>query len=57
MAKQTTTEAQSAVAVIGNSYDYETRLAVMTPEEKTKLLALTDKINPKDLASVQTYGS
>lgn len=52
------TQPETALAVAGgNSFDYETRLALLTPEEKTKLLALTDKINPRDLATVQNYGS
>ena len=52
------TQPEATLAVVGgNSFDYETRLAVLTPEEKTEFLALTNKINSHDLSTVQNYGS
>lgn len=58
MAKKKTKE-QTAVArtATTNSFNYAVRLQEMTEEEKTKYLALTEKINPHDLSTIHEYGS
>jgi len=40
-----------------NGYDYANRLATLTPEEKSKYLALTDKVDIHNVSTVQEYGS
>lgn len=52
MAEQT-----EGLVVMDKSFDYETKLATLAPEDRTRLLALTDKIKSDDLSSVQTYGA
>ena len=54
VATETTT---SAVSMVENSFDYEKKLALLTPEEREKCLQLTSKIDKNDLSSVQAYGS
>lgn len=56
--KNVQTQTTTAVAVpVGNSFDYETRLATLNEDERERLLALTSNISVNDLASVQMYGS
>ncbi len=38
-------------------YDYEKRLATLTPEERSKYLALTEKVDAHNLTTVHEYGS
>ena len=40
-----------------NGYDYSKKLAEITPAERTKLLALTEKVDIHNITSVQEYGS
>ena len=57
MAK-TAENVETTLAVVGgNSYDYDTQIAQLTPDDKTRLLALTEKIKVDDISTVQTYGS
>jgi uncharacterized protein YaaN involved in tellurite resistance len=53
----TTETTTSAVSMVENSFDYEKKLALLTPEEREKCLQLTSKIDKNDLSSVQAYGS
>lgn len=46
--------AQSATVA---GYDYEKRLAALTPEERSKYLALTEKVDVHNLTTVHEYGS
>ena len=48
---------ENGLVVMDKSFDYETQLATLTPEDKTRLLALTNKVKAEDLSTVQTYGS
>jgi uncharacterized protein YaaN involved in tellurite resistance len=48
------TVAQSATVA---GYDYEKRLAALTPEERSKYLALTEKVDVHNLTTVHEYGS
>lgn len=40
----------------GNSFDYETRMAALTSDERKELLVLVDKLDPHDVTTIQTYG-
>lgn len=57
LATQTNSKSTSPVLAGGNSFDYEAKIAAMTPKEKEDALALTSKISVNDLSTVQTYGS
>ena len=61
MAKKKQTEKeQKAVSVKGatsGSYNYAVKLQNLTEEDKSKYLALTEKINPHDLSTIHEYGS
>ncbi len=61
MAKKKNTEEKEMVVSKGGatsgSFNYAVKLQNMTPEEKTKYLALTEKINPHDLSTIHEYGS
>lgn len=58
MAKKTNeTKAVSVKGATSGSYNYVTKLQNMSEEEKTKYLALTEKINPHDLTTIHEYGS
>lgn len=46
--------AQSATVA---GYDYTKRLAALTPEERSKYLALTEKVDVHNLTTVHEYGS
>ena len=46
--------AQSATVA---GYDYQKRLAALTPEERSKYLALTEKVDVHNLTTVHEYGS
>ena len=48
---------ESGLVVMDKNFDYETQLATLTPEDRTRLLALTDKVKSDDLSTVQAYGS
>lgn len=50
------TQIQTANAVITN-FDYERALQALTPAEKDKYLALTDKLDYHNAATLQSYGS
>ena len=59
MAKKTKEE-QKAVSVRGatsGSFNYAVKLQEMSEEEKSKYLALTEKINSHNLATINEYGS
>lgn len=43
-------------ALVSN-FDYESKLQTITPDDKVKYLALTDKLDYHNVASLQTYGS
>lgn len=53
--QDTTTNAGSALAT--RNYDYDTRIAALTPEEREKYRKIGEIINVNDTNSVQTYGS
>ena len=38
-------------------YNYSAKIATMTEAEKSKYLAMTESMNPHDIASVQSYGT
>lgn len=46
--------AQSATVA---GYDYEKRIAALSPEERSKYLALTEKVDVHNLTTVHEYGS
>lgn len=48
---------ESGLVIKDKQFDYETQIALLTPEDRTRLLALTDKVKADDLATVQSYGS
>lgn len=59
MAEETTTsittfqESEKSV----NFFNYSDRISKLTPVEKEKYLAMTQHLNPHDIATVQSYGS
>lgn len=40
-----------------NGFDYSKKLATITPDERARLLALTEKVDVHNVTSVQEYGS
>lgn len=46
----------SNVPSVGN-FNYEQKIATLTPEEREHCYALTKKIDVKDITTIQTYGS
>ena len=62
MAKKKKNEEETALVAskggaTSGSFNYAVKLQNMTPEEKGKYLALTEKINPHDLSTIHEYGS
>lgn len=53
---QPDSESTDLAVVGGNSFDYGTQLAALTVQQREKLAVLTEKINPKDVTTIQTYG-
>lgn len=52
--EQTDSQQSTALAAV---YDYEMRLAAITPEERNHYLEISSKININDISSVSHYGS
>ena len=57
MANSITKEISVAHSATVAGYDYEKRLKSLTPEERAKYLALTDKVDVHNLTTVHEYGS
>lgn len=52
-----TSPESSSLAMAGNSFDYTKKLAMLSPAEKKKFLAMADKIQVNDPTSIQSFGS
>lgn len=50
-------ENSSELQTMSGNYNYEARLASLTPEKKEELAKLTENLNTGDIGSVQSYGS
>ena len=57
MANSLTKDITVAHSATVAGYDYEKRLATLTPEERSKYLALTEKVDVHNLTTVHEYGS
>lgn len=57
MAKNKSTESSSELQTVTGNYNYEARLAALTPEKKQELAHLTEHLNTGDIGSVQSFGS
>lgn len=55
--KKEQVETKEVATVTSSSFDYQNKLASLTPEEREEYKALTVKINPHDLSTLQEYGS
>lgn len=55
--KKDQVETKEVATVTSSSFDYKNKLASLTPKEREEYKALTVKINPHDLSTLQEYGS
>jgi len=55
--KEEKVETKAVSNATTSSYDYSTKLAALTDEERAKYRALTERINPHDLSTIHEYGS
>ncbi len=46
-----------SVAVVNNQYNYDAQIAALKPDERERILSLTEKIKSDDISTIQTYGS
>ena len=57
MAKNKSSENSTELQTVTGNYNYEARLAALTPEKKQELAHLTEHLNTGDIGSVQSFGS
>lgn len=53
----TTNNMAVAETPVMGKFDYDKQIAIMSPEDKQRYVALSKGINPADITSIQTYGS